>query len=489
MSAEEAQIDRPVRVRMAPSPTGYFHVGSARTALYNWCVARRAGGVFVLRIEDTDRERHQEEQYQGILDALTWLGIDWDEGPYRQSERRALYDATLDRLWDAGHLYACECTREEVDARTKGSPTPGYDGYCRNRDLGRVPGRALRFAVPDSGVTVVHDLIRGDVEFANETIEDFVVAKSSGDALFVLAVVTDDRDMAISHVIRAEEHLPTTPKAVLIWEALNAAPQAGGPGTVLPLPAFAHLPVLVNERRQKISKRRDRVAIEDYRAEGYLPEAIGNYLALLGWSFEDGREFFTRDELVEAFRLEDVNHSPAFFDIQKLLHFNGVYIRQLTDEEFTQRCRAWSLETDDRLGTAFYDTPEWSLLAPLVRERVATLGDVSAYVEFLFAPELVVEDASWQKAVAGDELAAVILREVREGFGQLDSGGWEAAALKDTLTGVGEAHGRKLGKAQAPVRVATLGRSVGLPLFESLQALGRDETLQRLEHAIDRLRE
>jgi glutamyl-tRNA synthetase len=468
---------------MAPSPTGYFHVGSARTALYNWCVARRnEGNVFVLRIEDTDRERHQEEQYQGILDALVWLGIDWDEGPYRQSERRALYDATLDQLWDAGNLYACDCTREAVDERTKPNATPGYDGFCRDRALERGPGKALRFAVPDDGVTVVHDLIRGDVEFANHTIEDFVVAKSNGDALFVLAVVTDDRDMAISHVIRAEEHLPTTPKAVLIWQALNAT---ASPAAVLPLPAFAHLPVLVNEKRQKISKRRDRVAIEDYRAEGYLPEAIGNYLALLGWSFDDGREFFTRDELVKAFRLEDVNHSPAFFDIQKLLHFNGVYVRELSDDEFTDRCRTWASETGNVLGTTLYDTDEWRLLAPLVKERVAVLSEVPVNVEWLFAAEFVVDEGSFNKAVAGDSMAGSILGDVRQGYEALES--WEAASLKEILASVADAHGRKLGKAQAPVRVATLGRSVGLPLFESLHVLGRAETLRRLDLTLGRL--
>jgi glutamyl-tRNA synthetase len=304
-------------------------------------------------------------------------------------------------------------------------------------------------------------------------------------------VVTDDRDMAISHVIRAEEHLPTTPKAVLIWEALNLAAVneevGSGTGSVMPLPAFAHLPLLVNERRQKISKRRDRVAIEDYRALGYLPEAMANYLALLGWSFDDGRDFFTRAELVEAFRLEDVNHSPAFFDIQKLLHFNGVYIRQLTDDEFTDRCRTWAAETGDPLGTALYDTGDWKMLAPLVRERVAVLSEVPAYVDFLFAPSFVTEHASWSKAVEGDTSATSILENVRAGVEALSVEQWQALAVKDVIVAVAEAHERKLGKAQAPVRVATLGRSVGLPLFESLEVLGREETLRRLTHALDRL--
>ncbi len=482
---------RLVRVRIAPSPTGYFHVGTARTALYNLCVARKAGGDFILRIEDTDRERNPAEQYEGILDALRWLAIDWDEGPYLQSERSALYAAAVDRLWGSGHVYACDCTRQEIDERTRGK-TAGYDGFCRERGLERGAGKALRFAVPDDGVTVVHDLVRGDVEFANATIEDFVVVKSNGDALFVLAVVVDDRDMRISHVIRAEEHLPTTPKAVLIWEGLNA----GAPENAIELPFFAHLSLLVTASRQKISKRRgDRVAIEDYRAEGYLPEALLNYLALLGWSFEDGREVFTREEMIEAFALEDVNHSPAYFDTQKLLHTNGTYIRALATGEFTTRCRVWAIETSSPLGTAIYDTPQWEKVAPLVQERVGVLSEVPSYVEFLFADELVVDEASWNKAVVGDAEAQKIIAEVRHGFAELGIGGgadssagaFEASALKGVLERVAESHGRKLGKAQAPVRVATLGRTVGLPLFESLEVLGRDTVLQRLDTALARL--
>lgn len=485
----------PVRVRIAPSPTGYFHVGSARTALYNWCVARRAGGIFILRIEDTDRERHQESQYAGIIEALRWLEIDWDEGPYRQSERTALYGDALDRLWDASLLYACACTRDEVLERTKNNPVPGYDGYCRHRGLERGPGRALRFAVPHEGVTVVTDVIRGEVEFANRTIEDFVVARSNGEALFVLAVVVDDREMAISHVIRAEEHLPTTPKAVLLWEALNRSPARGEnaerPADSHELPVFAHLPVLVNERRQKISKRRDRVAIEDYRAQGFLPEAIGNYLALLGWSFPDGREVFTRAELVEAFRLEDVNNSPAFFDEQKLVHFNGLYIRALSPGEFTRRCRTWAKETGSYLapqeGLDPFATPEWEFLAPLVQERVHVLSDVPLYVTFLFGGVFTVDETSWDKALLRDLEAASILRGARQRLADLAPGQWRSAELKTVVEQLANDFGRKLGKAQAPVRVATLGHTVGLPLFESLEVLGKDRSLSRLDQALERV--
>ncbi|MGH9293533.1 MAG: glutamate--tRNA ligase [Acidimicrobiales bacterium] len=462
------------RTRIAPSPTGYFHVGTARTALYNWCVARRSGGSFVLRIEDTDRERNAPEHYAGIESALEWLGVPWDEGPFLQSERSDLYKAAADLLFGAGHLYACDCSPELVRERTKGYGRPGYDGFCRERGLSKGPGRALRFKVPRSGTTVVHDLIRGEVAFSNSTLADFVAVKSNGDALFVLAVVVDDREMAISEVIRAEEHLPTTPKAILVWEALNAA------GEPRPLPRFAHLPLLVNEARKKISKRRDKVAIEDYRAQGYLPEAMANYLALLGWSFPDGRELFTRAELVEAFRLEDVNHSPAYFDERKLLHFNGIYIRALSPTEFTERCQDYAAET----GSVGPDAvASWDRLAPLVQERVTVLSEVASYVGFVATDGFNPDPTSWAKAIEGDAGAGAILTGVRSAYAALES--WEAPLLRSALEDVGAAQGRKLNKAQAPVRVATLGHSVGLPLFESLEVLGRSTTLARLDAAIE----
>lgn len=470
--------DRRVRVRIAPSPTGYVHVGTARTALYNWAFARRQGGDFILRIEDTDPERSREEWVGGIVSGLRWIGAQWDEGPYRQSERSQLYRAALDGLWEAGALYACDCTREMVLERTRGNPIPGYDGYCRTRGLERAPGRASRFAVPEEGVTVVHDLVRGDVQFANSTLEDFVVAKSNGDPLFVLAVVVDDRAMQISHVIRAEEHLPTTPKAVLLWEALDRA------GEAVELPAFAHLPILVNAKRQKISKRRDRVALEDYESLGYLGEAMANYLSLLGWTPPEGDEVFSLDELARDFRLEEVNHSPAFFDEQRLLHFNGLYIRKLAVEEFTERARRWAAATHDPLGTGLYDTDTWRALAPLVQERVAVLGEIPSYVSFVFSESFEPDAASFDKTISRDQGAGAILAAAIAAMAELEH--WEAAGLRAVLEGVASSSGRNLRKTQAPVRVATLGHTVGLPLFESLEALGRAETLSRLGRALER---
>jgi glutamyl-tRNA synthetase len=468
----EAIGTRPVRVRIAPSPTGYFHVGGARTALYNWCFARRHNGVFVLRIEDTDAERNKEEWVDGIGSAMAWLGIEWDEGPYRQSRRGEHYQVALDELWSNGYLYACDCTREMVLERTKANATPGYDSFCRDRGLEHQLGRALRFRVPRDGVTVVEDVIRGEVRFANSTIDDFVVAKSNGNPLFVLAGVVDDREMRISHVIRAEEHLPTTPKAVLLWEALGTGE--------LPLPVYAHLPVLVNEKRQKISKRRDRVAVEDYREQGFLPEAMVNYLALLGWSPGDGREFFSLEELVAEFDLSNVNHSPAFFDEQKLLHFNGVYLRALTVGDFIERCCRWATEDAPTKVVADFASARFARLAPLVQERAATLSEAADLVEFLFTPDFAVEDESFVKAIERDPDAHSILVEVRE---RLQSCAFEAPLLKAEILQLADDRGRKLGKVQAPIRTAALGRTVGLPLFESLEVLGRARTLERGDRA------
>jgi glutamyl-tRNA synthetase len=486
------------RVRFAPSPTGYFHVGSARTALFNWLFARQRGGVFVLRIEDTDAERNRPEWEAGILSAMAWLDMSPDEGPYRQSERSARYQSAIEALWRAGFLYACDCTREAIDARTKDNATPGYDGHCRGRGLERSERTALRFRTPDEGSTVVADIVRGDVEFPHRAMDDFVCVKSSGQPLFVLANVVDDRDMAITHVIRGEDLLPTTPKGILLWRALDEAgaggdPGASGvdPGDPLPLPAFAHLPMLVNEQRKKLSKRRDPVAVESYRERGYLPEAFCNYLALLGWSPEGDQEMATRAELVDQFRLEQVHHAPAFFDVRKLTHMNGDYVRQLSAGEFVTASRPW-VDPDggswtpehrppwppDRFDPAVYES-----VAPLVQERVAVLGEVPPMVDFLFLADPDVDAASWDKAITRDDGAVGLLEAAVLVYATAD---WTAASLHEATLALAESHGRKLAKAQAPIRVAVTGRTVGPPLFESLQVLGREEVLRRLRRAIDR---
>jgi glutamyl-tRNA synthetase len=462
------------RVRFAPSPTGYFHVGSARTALFNWLYARQSGGTFVLRIEDTDTERNRDEWTDGILSALSWLGMEPDEGPYHQSERTHHYRTAIDLLWAQGALYACDCSREAVDARTKGNATPGYDGFCRERGLGR-EGHALRFRSPDTGQTVVRDLIRGDVSFPHAAIEDFVVVRSNGHPLFLLVNVVDDAEMRITHVIRGEDLLPSTPKQLLLYAALE--------GPEAPLPVFAHLPMLVNEQRRKLSKRKDPVAVESYRDEGYLAAAMVNYLALLGWSPADDREILRLSEIVDEFRLEDVNHAPAFFDVAKLRFVNGEYIRAMTVDEFVDACVPWTHGPATPWLPERFDEDVFRRMAPLVQERVAVLGEVPAMVDFLFLEAPVIDEDAW-KTVAADDGAPAILDGAIEAYGRAT---WGAVALHEATQALAEQVGRKLGKAQAPIRVAVTGRRVGPPLFESLEALGRDVVLARLRAARGRL--
>ncbi|MBA2623996.1 MAG: glutamate--tRNA ligase [Acidimicrobiia bacterium] len=453
----------PVRVRFAPSPTGYLHVGNARTGLWNWLVARQTEGTFVLRIEDTDEERSRKEWVDGILDGLRWLGLDWDE-LYHQSERTDLYAQAAAKLEADGRAYWCDCTRDAVDARAKarGGP-PGYDGFCRDRDLGPGEGRALRFGTPDEGVTVVPDVVRGEPTFDNATIEDFVIVRSSGAPMFLLANAVDDLDMRISHVVRGEDLLPSTPKYVLLWEALG-----GGP-----TPVFAHAPIIVNERRQKLSKRRDPVALELYRAGGYLPEVMASFLSLIGWGPKSGEERLSMAQLVEAFRLEDVGSSPGFFDLAKLRSFNGDAIRELPATTFLELAEPWLAE----LGL---DPEALERLAPLAQERVATLGETPAMLDFLgFEDEAVPFDPqSWDKAMKPP--APAVLDAAVERLGAAE---WTATGVREALDAVADDVGIAKKKVHAAVRVATTGRGVGLPLFESLEVLGRPGTLARLRAA------
>ncbi|MCK9877034.1 glutamate--tRNA ligase [Frankia sp. Ag45/Mut15] len=462
-----------VRVRFAPSPTGIFHVGGARSALFNWLVALRAGGDFVLRVEDTDASRNRPEWTDGIISALDWLGISPGryEGPVLQSSRAQAHRDAAARLQQAGLAYFCDCTRELLAERT-GNPQRGYDGHCRDRGLTAGPGRALRFRTPDEGVTVVRDLIRGEPQFANDTLEDFVIARADGSAVFLLANVVDDLEMGITHVIRGEEHLPNTPKQQLLWAALGA-PEP---------PVWAHVPVIVNEKRQKLSKRRDKVALESYRNEGYLPAAMKNYLMLLGWAPPGDQEIVAWETIETTFDLADVKPSPAFFDEKKLRAFNGEYIRALTVDEFAAAVRPWLSAPAAPWPADAFDPKVFAAVAELAQSRLSVLAEIVPMVDFLFLPEAPVDDAAWAKAMKGP--AAALLADVHEHFGTVS---WTADALKSALLEIGERHGLKLAKAQAPVRVAVTGRSVGLPLFESLELLGRDATRDRLATARARL--
>ncbi len=452
-----------------------FHVGGARSALYNWVFARQHSGELFLRIEDTDVSRNRPEWIDGIVNALSWLGITSEQysGPHFQSENAAKHADAVSQLAASGFTYYCDCTRQMVIDRT-GDSHRGYDGFCRDRDLGPGEGRALRFRTPDAGATRVTDLVRGTVEFDNAAMEDFVIARADGSPLFLLANVVDDMLMGITHVVRGEEHLSNTPKQQLLWTALGAAEP----------PVWAHVSILVDERRKKLSKRLHKVALEDYRAEGFLPGAMRNYLMLLGWAPSDDREIVPWSVMEEEFRLEDVTPSPAFFDVKKLRAFNGEYIRELTLERFIAACQPWLVDSVVPWRPEQFDAQMFGALAEHAQTRVAVLSEIVEMVDFAFLDEPVFDEPSWQKAMK--EHAPAILRGAVAEFSTVE---WNAGALKAAAERVGASHELKLGKAQAPIRVAVTGRTVGLPLFESLAVLGRERTLARIQRALERLGE
>jgi glutamyl-tRNA synthetase len=440
-----------------------------------------------LRIEDTDEERNREEWVDGILDALDWLGLSADEPPARTSQFAAAHATAADQLFAAGRVYGCDCTRDQIDARLAATGKTGYDGHCRDRGLARGPGVALRFRVPDDGVTVVHDVILGDVEVPNSSIEDFVVVRSNGSVLFALSNLVDDRSMEITHVIRGPEHLANAPKQLLLAAALDVVE-----GRAAATHVFATVPLLVNEQRKKLSKRRDPVSLESYRDQGYLAEAMVNFLALLGWSPKGDEEKVDRAQMIEQFSLEDVNHSPAYFDVAKLTHLNGEYIRALDLDAFIDACRPW---VTPRAGEWAPSSPApwpperfredvFTRIAPLVQERVATLGEVCAMVDFLFLEDAPIDHKAFDTAVRTNDRAKDVLTATIKTFGDVS---FDADALHASLVAVGEELGLTLRKAQAPVRVAVTGRSIGPPLFESLALLGRDEVVRRLRLALEQL--
>jgi glutamyl-tRNA synthetase len=455
------------RFRIAPSPTGYFHVGGARTALYNWALAKQLGGTFVLRIEDTDAERNRPEWNQGIIDALAWIGIHADdptfEGPYFQSAYADQHVAEAQRLFESGAAYYCDMTPDQIQERAKAEGVTGYGGWSRDLGLGPGPGRVLRFRVPE-GSTVVRDVVRGDVTFDNVTIEDFVLLRGNGSPMFLLANVVDDMTMRISHVIRAEEHLPNTPKQQMLWEALGHQP-----------PVWAHVPLLVNEQRKKISKRRDKVALESYRDEGYLADAMVNYLMTLGWSPGE-QEIQPWESMQASFALEDVAKSPAFFDLKKLAAFNGEYIRAMSPEKFADAAEPWLAQWREAHPGHVWNQQWFLAMAPFVQQRASVLSEAPGVVDFLMLTDPQYDEPSLAKAWATDD-AAALLAETIEAYESCD---WTPDAMKAAFDAIAEAHGMKVGKAQAPIRVAITGRTVGPPLYEAMELLGRDETLRRL---------
>jgi glutamyl-tRNA synthetase len=417
-----------------------------------------------LRIEDTDTARNRREHVEGIMSSLRWLGLSWDEGPYLQSERSGLYERAIDVLLEKGAVYACDCTPADIQERArKRKGPPGYDGFCRDRDLGATSGRMLRFKTPREGSIGFTDLVRGNPTFPLGAIEDFGVRKSNGEPLFILANVVDDADMSISHVIRGDDHTSNTPKYALLWDVLGYGE----------LPVFAHLPLINNAQGKKLSKRRDKVSVEDFRDEGYLPEAMVNYLALLGWSPGDDREILALEEMISEFDLADVKSSPAIFDERKLASVNSQYLRKMTPEELVERSELWLRS-------------RWEPLAPLVQERVRTLAEVFSMVEFLYRPDLVIDQAEWDKAIRKNASFALVLEAAADSLADAE---WDVDGIHSALSAAGDkAGGASLRDSQAPVRLAVTGRSVGPPLMESLVLLGRDKTLGRIRTGLERVR-
>ncbi|WP_329455456.1 glutamate--tRNA ligase [Streptomyces sp. NBC_01497] len=483
-----------VRVRFCPSPTGNPHVGLVRTALFNWAFARHNGGSLVFRIEDTDAARDSEESYGQLLDAMRWLGLDWDEGPevggphapYRQSQRMDIYRDVAERLLAGGHAYHCYCSTEELDARREaaraaGRPS-GYDGHCRDLSAEQVAayeaeGRRpiVRFRMPDEPVTFI-DLVRGELTFSPDNVPDYGIVRANGAPLYTLVNPVDDALMEITHVLRGEDLLSSTPRQIALYRALMELGLAKG------VPAFGHLPYVMGEGNKKLSKRDPQASLNLYRERGFLPDGLLNYLSLLGWSFAADQDIFSMDEMVAAFEIGAVNANPARFDLKKAEAINADHIRQLDVKTFTQACAPWLTAPHAPWRPEQFDQAAFDALAPLAQTRVTVLSDITANVDFLFLDEPVWDEASWTKAMKGDPLALLTTTRAK-----LADARWAAEPLKEALLAAGEEHGLKLGKAQAPLRVAVTGRTVGLPLFESLEVLGRERTLARVDAALAKL--
>jgi len=464
---------RGIVTRFAPSPTGYLHIGGARTALFNWLFARRHGGTFILRIEDTDQERSTPESVVAILEGMTWLGMTWDEGPYYQTERRELYREEAKRLLAEGKAYRCVCTPEELDrrreaARAKGEK-PRYDRRCRDLPPSGAEGKpfVVRFKAPLSGTTIVRDLLRGDIAYENEELDDLVLLRSDGSPTYNFVVVVDDATMGITHVLRGDDHLNNTPKQVLLYEAL---------GTLLP--RFGHFPLIHGMEGGKLSKRQDDVSVMAYRDRGFLPEAMVNYLVRLGWGHGD-QEIFSVEELTRIFSLESVGKSPSRFDPEKLLHLNAHYIKTGNPERLAALLVPF-------LGKRGFDVEPSPWLVKAVRtfqERSRTLEEMAESSEFYFRCKD--PDPKAAEKFFTPEMAPVFEEIARE-FADLPD--FTPAAMEPVLHRVAEKTGSKLGKVAQPMRVALTGGTVSPGIFEVMDVLGRDEVIRRLSRASRRIR-
>ena len=479
-----------VRVRFAPSPTGDLHVGNIRTALFDWAFARHTGGTFIFRIEDTDKERVTDEYIQRAIDTLKWLGLNWDEGPevggpngpYLQSERLAIYKEWADKFLSSGAAYHCYCSSEELEAERErqraANVAPGYGGTCRNLTVDQIEkfkaeGRkpVLRMRMDDGSTTFV-DEIRGEVSFDHKYVPDFVLMRADGSPLYTLAVAVDDVMMKVTHVLRGEDLLSSTPRQIQVYKAMGLKPDE--------YPTFAHLPFVMGQDNAKLSKRNGEVSIAWYREQGFLPEAICNYLALLGWSPGEDREDITMKELVELFEVHDVHSSPARFDMKKLEAINGDKIRALSPEEFLK----WSLPFLTSAGIITGTDAELTLVKaalPIIQERIVKLDEIPAMIKFLFVKEFAVEADSKEKIK--DDQSKQVLKRALEVLDPLAT--WNHEAIEGALrAALIEEMGLKPRIAFGAVRIAATGSHISPPLFESMELLGKEASISRIKGAL-----
>jgi glutamyl-tRNA synthetase len=486
-------MDTPVRVRYAPSPTGFPHVGNIRTALFNWLYARHTGGKFIVRIEDTDVARTVPGAVEAILDSLRWLGLDWDEGPevngpygpYFQSRRLSVYQEVAERLVKEDYAYYCYCSSERLESmraeqQRQNLPT-GYDRHCRllSRDECKQKEAAgvkpvVRFKTPLEGQTRFQDLLRGEVIFENSLLDDFVLLKSDGYPTYHLANIIDDHLMQISHVLRAEEWLSSTPRHIMLYNALGFNP-----------PQFAHLPMILGPDRSKLSKRHGATALTDYRDQGYLPETILNFLTLLGWSLDENTEIFNRQELIDNFSLERVSRTAAIFNKEKLDWMNGVYIRGLRADDLTSRVLPFMEKDFPPEINRPLDINYVRQIVPLIRERIITLKDAATYADFFFLDKLEYDSAMLIGKKMSAEISLTALKAAQEKLSSLES--FSPDLLEDTLRHLADDLGMKTGQLLNPLRVATTGRDAAPPIFETMAVLGKERCLNRIKAALAKL--
>ncbi|MFP3928182.1 MAG: glutamate--tRNA ligase [Desulfobacteraceae bacterium] len=463
----------PVVTRFPPSPTGFLHIGGARTALFNWLFARKHGGRFILRIEDTDMERSSQEATQAILESMEWLGLDWDEGPYFQSQRYDIYKEFIQRLLDSDMAYHCHCSPEILEEKRRRARSmglkPKYDGTCRDLGLNKAPGSVVRLKAPQSGLTRFEDRIKGPISVANEELDDLVLERSDGTPTYHLAVVVDDITMGVNHVIRGDDHVNNTPRQILIYQALGE-----------PIPVYAHVPMILGPDRTRLSKRHGATSVLAYREMGYLPQALLNALARLGWSYGD-QEKFTLEELIEKFSLDRVGRSAGVFNAEKLLDLNAWYIREADSKTLAEMVLPFlrGLEAPEP------DPHKLVRAVETLKPRSRTLVEMAEGAAFYFVPDVAYEEKGDRKFLQPDVLP--YLEELEERLAGMEE--FNEKELESLFSTYLEERGLKLKAIAQPLRVALTGRTASPGLFEVMAVLGRDETVRRIRRAAAHIRE